>query len=83
MNALCDHFSGEENPNRNIAEAERIQDSLYYKNKRSMAFQTFLIQSQKVFNIFEKEGEIMDEATKVIFIHIDLLFKCIFRKYRY
>ena len=40
-----------------------MQESIHYKGEKAMAFQTFLTQCQKMFNIYEKEGkEISDEA---------------------
>ena len=38
MQALCGHFSGEGNATTRIAEAERLRDSLHYKNERSLSF---------------------------------------------
>ena len=70
MKALCTHFAGEGNASRNVAEADRLQESLHYKSERAMAFETFLTQMQRMFNIYEKEGEPMPEDQKV-----RLLFK--------
>ena len=68
MAALRAHFTGEGNASRNIAEAERIRENLHYKHERSMPFETFLTQSQKMFNIFEKEGEPMEDEAKLRFL---------------
>ena len=68
MKALRDHFSGEGNATRNIAEAERLRDQLHYKNERSLSFETFLTKCQKMFNIFEEENEPMEEDAKVRFL---------------
>ena len=65
MIALRAHFSGEGNASRNIAETERLRDSLFYKNERAMPFETFLTNLQKMFNIFDKEGEAMEEDAKL------------------
>ena len=65
MKALRDHFSGEGNTSRNIAEAERLRDTLHYKNERAMQFETFLTNMEKMFNIFEKEDEPMKEDAKL------------------
>ena len=78
MNALRDHFSGEGNATRSLAEAERLKASLHYKNERAMPFETFLTQCQKMYNIFEKEEEPMTEEAKIRFLfksvqHNDLL----------
>ena len=68
MKALRDHFSGEGNVTRTLAEAEQLCDTLHYKSERSMQFETFLTQCQKMFNIFEKHGEPMTDAAKVRFL---------------
>ena len=68
MKALRNHFSGEGNASRNIAEADRLKDSLHYKNERAMNFENFLTQCQKMYNIFEKEGEPMAEDAKLRFL---------------
>ena len=70
MKALRSHFAGAGNATRNIAEADRLKESLHYKGERALAFETFLTQMQKMFNIYEKEGEAINEAEKV-----RLLFK--------
>ena len=66
--ALRDHFAGEGNATRNLSEAERLRDSLCYKGERAMQFETFLTQMQKMFNIFDKEGEPMEEEAKIRFL---------------
>ena len=66
--ALRDHFAGEGNATRNLSEAERLRDSLFYRGERAMQFETFLTQMQKMFNIFEKEGEPMEEEAKIRFL---------------
>jgi hypothetical protein len=70
MKALCAHFAREGNASHNVAEADRLQESLHYKSERAMAFETFLTQMQRMLNIYEKEGEPMPEDQKV-----RLLFK--------
>lgn len=65
MEALRAHYSGEGNTSRRIANAERIRDTLHYKNERAMPFSAFLDKLQKMFNIFEEEGEAMTEQAKV------------------
>ena len=79
MQALRDHFSGEGNQSRNISEADRLKESLHYKSERAMAFETFLTQCQKMFNIYDKEGEPMPEEARIRFLfkstqHKDLQF---------
>ena len=68
MEALRRHFAGEGNANRYLVEAERIQESIHYKSESAMAFETFLPQCQKMFNIYEKEGEEMSDEAKVRFL---------------
>ena len=68
MKALRDHFSGEGNASRNIAEADRLKETLHYKSERAMAFETFLTQCQKMYNIYEKEGEPMPDDAKLRFL---------------
>ena len=78
MKALRDHFLGEGNATRSLALAEGLRSSLHYKNERSMAFETFLTQCQRMFNIFKQENEPMSEDAKIRFLfqaiqHKDLL----------
>ena len=68
MKALRDHFAGEGNQSRNISEADRLKESLHYKSERAMAFETFLTQCQKMFNIYDKEGEPMPEEARIRFL---------------
>jgi hypothetical protein len=68
MEALRNHFAGEGNATRNLAEAERLHQATHYKSERAMTFESFLNQCQKMFNIFEKEGEEMSEEAKVRFL---------------
>ena len=65
MKALRDHYSGEGNTSRRIAVAERIRDTLHYKNERAMPFSGFLDKLQKMFNIFEEENEVISDQAKV------------------
>ena len=68
MEALKRNFSGEGNATRNLAEAEIMQESIHYKSERAMAFETFLTQCQKLFNIYENEDEDMLDEAKVHFL---------------
>ena len=65
MQALRDHFSGEGNSTRRIAEADRLKKSLHYKNERSLTFVMFLTKCQKMFNIYKEQGEPMQEDAKI------------------
>jgi len=68
MKALRNHFAGEGNASRNKAEADRLKESLHYKNERAMTFEIFLTQCQKMYNIYEKEDEGMSEDAKIRFL---------------
>ena len=65
MEALRNHYGGEHNASRRIATAEKLRETLYYKSERSMPFSTFLDRMQKMFNIFQEEGEELTENAKV------------------
>ena len=65
MLALQEHYSGEGNASRRIATAERMREGLHYKNERSLAFSIFLDHMQKMFNIYEEEGEEFTENAKL------------------
>jgi hypothetical protein len=52
VQALRNHYQGEGNASRRIAEAERLRNNLHYKSERAMPFQTFLIKAQHMFNCF-------------------------------
>ena len=69
MAALRAHFAGEGNATRNVAEADRFKETLNYKSERGMPFETFLTQMQKMFNIYEKEGEdiLEDQRVRLLF----------------
>ena len=66
--ALRNHFAGEGNATRQMAEADRLFTSLHYKSERAMAFETFLTQCQKMYNIREREGDPMNDGAKVRFL---------------
>ena len=68
MKQLRDHFSGEGNATRNIAEADRLKETLHYKSERAMPFETFLTQCEKMYNIYDKEGEKMEDDAKIRFL---------------
>ena len=65
MKALRNHYGGEGNASRCIATAEKLCETLHYKSERSMPFSTFLDCMQKMFNIFQEEGEELTENAKV------------------
>ena len=65
MLALRAHYSRVGNSSRRIATAKRMREDLHYKNERSLAFSIFLDQMQKMFNIYEVEGEEFTENAKL------------------
>ena len=65
MEALRNHYGGEGNASRCIATAEKLRETLHYKSERSMPFSTFLDRMQKMFNIFQEEGEELTKNAKV------------------
>ena len=65
MKALRNHYGGEGNASRRIATAKNLCKTSYYKSERSMPFCTFLDRMQKMFNIFQEEGEELTENAKV------------------
>ena len=67
MIRLRDHFAGEGNATCQIAVAERLRDTLYYKNERSMTFEVYCNKAQKMFNIFEQQGKAMTDKAKIRF----------------
>ena len=65
MLALQEHYSGEVNASRCIATAEWMREGLHNKNERSLAISIFLDRMQKMFNIYEGEGEEFTENAKL------------------
>ena len=80
MQALRNHFSGEGNASRNIAVADRLKESLHYKNERSMTFKSFLTKCQKMYNIYDKEKEPMSDDAKLRFSFRKVLHPGLARK---
>ena len=65
------------NATRNISEAEIFRYSLHYKNERSLSDACVLAKFQKMYKIFEEEGEPIDKDSKIRFLfkrveHTDL-----------
>jgi hypothetical protein len=65
MEALRRHYAGEGNSTRCIADAKQIQQSPHYKSERALSFSKFLDSLQRMFTIFENEGEPLTERAKV------------------
>ena len=68
MEALRRNLTGEGNGTGNLAESERLNESLHYKSEIAMFFEISLTQCQKKLNIYEKEGEEMSNEAKVRFL---------------
>ena len=65
MQALRNHYASEGNSTRHIADAIHIQMALHYKSERALPFNKFLDSLQKMFMIFQEEGEPLTERAKV------------------
>ena len=65
MQALQNHYASEGNSTRHIADAKHIQTTLHYKSKHALPFNKFLDSLQKMFMIFQEEGEPLMECAKV------------------
>jgi hypothetical protein len=65
MIALRNHYAGEGNSTRRISDANRIKSTLHYKSERALPFSKFLDSMQKMFTIFQEEGEPLTERAKV------------------
>jgi hypothetical protein len=65
---LSNHYEGEGNLSRRIAEAEKLRDNLHYKSKRALPFQTFLSKTQNMFNLFENQKEAYTPSMKLRFL---------------
>jgi hypothetical protein len=63
--ALRHHYAVKGNSTRQITDAKSIQTSLFYKTERALPFNTFLDRLQKMFFIYEDEGEALTERAKV------------------
>ena len=65
MQALRNHYQGKGNTSRCIATVEILKETLHYESECSLTFTTFLDRMQKMFNIFQKEGEELSENAKL------------------
>ena len=65
MQALRNHYASEGNSTHHIADAKHIQTALHYKSKHALPFNKFLDSLQKMFMIFQEEGEPLTERAKV------------------
>lgn len=62
---LRGHHAGQGNQTRRIADAERMEKSLFYKEERAMTFANFLAKMQTMFNIYDEVGEPKTDAAKL------------------
>ena len=65
MIALRNHYAGEGNSTHHISDTNRIKSTLHYKSKHALPFSKFLNSLQKMFTIFQEEGEPLTERAKV------------------
>ena len=68
LEALYAHYQVSGNTNWRIAETSHLNETLHYKNERSLLFTTFLAKMQHMFNLFEGDDEPMMEAAKLRFL---------------
>ena len=68
MKSLRDHFFGEGNASRRMAEVEMIKERLRHKSETSLTFENFLTKCQKMYNIYDTHGEEMSEEAKIRFL---------------
>lgn len=68
MIALRNHFRGEGNNSRNIAQAQHLRATLHYKSEKAMEFSKYLDLVKKMFNIYSECKEPLAEAAKLRFL---------------
>jgi hypothetical protein len=59
------HYQGEGNSSRRIHEAEKLWNTLHYKNERALSFTTFLSKAQSMLNIYFRNDEPKPMAAQV------------------
>ena len=69
MSALRGHYQGEGNTKKRIAEDERLNDSLHYRNDRGLPFAFYLSKMQKMLTLFEENKEPYSDAMKLLFLY--------------
>ena len=57
MSALRAHYQEEGNTTRLIAEAERLRDSLHYRNERGLPLTYYLSKMHQMFTLSEENKE--------------------------
>ena len=65
MTTLHNHYAGKGNSTHHISDANQIRSTLHYKSKCALPFSKFLDSMQKMFTIFQEEGEPLTEQAKV------------------
>jgi hypothetical protein len=68
MAALRSHYRGAGNQSRRINAAQKLFNSLHYKNERALKFSQFISQVKNMFNIYEEVQEPYTEAGKLRFL---------------
>ena len=51
-----------------MAEAERIEEQIFYRSEKAITFENFLTKCQKMYNIYQDHGEEMTEDAKLRFL---------------
>ena len=65
MITLHNHFAGKGNSTHHISDANQIRLTLHYKSKCAFPFSKLLNSMQKMFTVFQEEGEPLTEQAKV------------------
>ena len=70
MKPLHDNFPRELNVVRNMAEAERLHETLHYNKEMGMEFDTFFTQCHNIYNIYENENLHMTDVINIWWVCI-------------
>jgi DNA mismatch repair ATPase MutS len=62
---LSAHFQGKGNSSKSIHDAERLWDSLHYKNERALSFENFISKAQAMWNMFSINEETKSKSAQV------------------
>ena len=68
MVALRAHYRGAGNQSRRVNQAQKLKETLHYKNERAMKFSDFISKAKQMFNIFEECKEPQPETVKLRFL---------------
>jgi hypothetical protein len=63
--ALRDHYGGEGNMSRRLADADLLYKTLHYKSEKSLTFEKFLDRAQEMFNIYEENSQPIYDDQKI------------------